>query len=63
MDRKEVRRLRHRLGLTQLALAERIGVHPFTVSRWERGVVNVPEPTAQLLRLLAKARKPKKGKR
>jgi transcriptional regulator with XRE-family HTH domain len=63
VDRYEVRRLRLHLGLTQLTLAERIGVHPLTVSRWERGVVHIPEPTAQLLRLLVQMEKQKKDKR
>ena len=31
--------LRTRLGLTQVQLAELTGVHPITVSKWERGVL------------------------
>ena len=53
-----MKRLREKMGLTQEALAERVGVHPMTVSRWERGVVNVPAPTAKLIRILAKGKKP-----
>ncbi len=49
----EVHRIRKRLGLKQTELAARVGVHPITVSRWERERVRVPEPTAKLLRLLA----------
>lgn len=30
-------RLRHRLGLSQPQLAQLLGVHSMTVSRWERG--------------------------
>src|SRR6266516_4269473 len=37
-DVKSVRDLRGQLGLTQIALAGRLGVHPMTVSKWERGV-------------------------
>lgn len=33
---------RERLGLTQRELAEVFGVDRMTVSRWERGVLNVP---------------------
>jgi transcriptional regulator with XRE-family HTH domain len=57
-----IRRLRRRLGLTQAALAARVGVHPLTVSRWECDRVAVPEPTARLLRLLATT-PPTKGHR
>jgi transcriptional regulator with XRE-family HTH domain len=60
MTAAEVARLRKRLGLTQEGLAKELGVHPMTVSRWERGTVNIPEPTARLLRILAAS---KKGKR
>lgn len=48
----DVRRLRERLGLTQTELAELAGVHPMTVSRWERGAVVVRESTARLLAML-----------
>jgi transcriptional regulator with XRE-family HTH domain len=34
---QRIARARHRLGLTQLALSQRIGVDPMQVSRWERG--------------------------
>jgi transcriptional regulator with XRE-family HTH domain len=34
---------RTRLGLTQVQLANLIGVHPLTVSKWERGVL-APSP-------------------
>ena len=33
-----IRTLRRRWGLTQLALAERLGVSDKAVSKWERGV-------------------------
>ena len=38
-----VARIRKRLGLTQERLARLTGVHPMTVSKWERGVL---KPTA-----------------
>ena len=44
-----IKRLRHRLGLTQAEFALRLGTDAGTVSRWERGVVS-PRPGA-LLRL------------
>ena len=46
--------LRRRLGFTQVELAEQLGVHPITVSKWETGVHKVPTPVAKLLRLLDK---------
>jgi DNA-binding transcriptional regulator YiaG len=53
MTSADVQRLRRRLGVTQVELAARLGVHPLTVSRWERGQVRVTEPMARLLKLLA----------
>ncbi len=48
-----LRRIRKRLGLTQAALAERLGVSPNTVARWERNEVPIREPMARLIRMLA----------
>ena len=42
----QLTRLRTRLGLTQVQLAELTGVHPITVSKWERGVL-MPGPHQQ----------------
>lgn len=36
---------RKRKGWSQVQLAEALGVHPMTISKWERGVV---EPTPYL---------------
>jgi DNA-binding transcriptional regulator YiaG len=44
-----VRRIRHGLQLTQVALARVLGVTRVTVARWENGVYAIPEPTARLL--------------
>jgi DNA-binding transcriptional regulator YiaG len=63
MKSTDVQRLRRRLGLTQVTLAARLGVHPLTVSRWERGQVRVTEPMARLLRLLATVPTTRKGGR
>ena len=52
MTEKELKRYREKLGLSQAELAAQLGVHPMTVSRWERGMVQVPEPAARLLALL-----------
>lgn len=64
MTGEEFRRHRRRLGFTQVGLAQRIGVHEITISRWERDVVAIPEPVTQLVRLLKPIRpKPKRPKR
>ena len=51
--------LRAELRLTQVQLAQLLGVHPLTVSRWERGEVN-PSPHQQAL--LESFRKAKQSK-
>src|SRR4051795_4785311 len=45
-----VRQVREKLGLTQAALAERLGVSFVTVNRWENGKV---EPSGLALQRLA----------
>jgi len=45
----DVRRLRRRLGLSQRELAQLVGSHAMTVSKWERGVL---APNAHQSRLL-----------
>jgi DNA-binding transcriptional regulator YiaG len=37
MNATEIRALRQRLGLSQMAFAVRLGITPETVSRWENG--------------------------
>ena len=54
MTGQELRQLRNQLRLTQLDLAEQLGVHKITVSKWETGVHKVPEAVAKLLPLLVK---------
>ena len=44
-----VRSARKRLGLTQVELAQRLGVISTTVSRWETGAAVPSEPTLRLL--------------
>jgi DNA-binding transcriptional regulator YiaG len=56
-----VRRLRERLRLTQVALAERLGVKVTTLARWERNEVPVSELAARFLLLLAKTEKRRRG--
>lgn len=43
MNSQEIRALRKALGLTQDKLAQKLGVTPFTVRRWEAGGAR-PQP-------------------
>lgn len=48
---KTIRKLREEAGMTQLGLANAVGVTPITVYNWERGRY---EPKASQLRSLAR---------
>jgi repressor LexA len=52
MTPEELKRIREKLGLTQEALAEALGVHRVTLAKWEAGTHNVPEPVARLVERL-----------
>lgn len=49
-----IRTLREALGLTQAALADRLGVDAMTISRWERGTV---KPRASAVKAMDKLRR------
>lgn len=51
----DVARVRRRAGLTQARLARLLGVHPITVSKWERGVL---APGARQTAILAALGRP-----
>jgi molybdopterin-binding protein len=51
----DIRRVRRRLGLSQRQLAELLGSHAMTVSKWERGVLKPGERHGRLLRAFARA--------
>jgi transcriptional regulator with XRE-family HTH domain len=57
---EELQRRREALGLTQTALAQRIGVDHNTVYRWERGLRAITNPVLldAALRLLEQERSP-----
>lgn len=44
----DIKQVRLKLKLTQVSLAERLGVDPLTVRRWEKGV-SAPSRMAQRL--------------
>jgi transcriptional regulator with XRE-family HTH domain len=47
-----LRRVRERLGLTQVQFAELIGVAPNSVARWEQGRLGMRPSTARLIELV-----------
>jgi len=53
MTSEDLKALRTRLGLTQVELAERIGVARNTINRWEMGIRGIPEPVVRLMRYVA----------
>lgn len=52
MTGKELQQRRKQLRLTQVQLADRIGVTSTCLARWERGERRISEPAARLLVLL-----------
>jgi DNA-binding transcriptional regulator YiaG len=46
---------RQRLALSQAALARLLGVHPQTISLWERGTHEVPGPVALALKAIERS--------
>jgi len=53
----EVFTVRDQLGLNQTQLAQLLGVHPLTVSKWERGLLEPSAHQETLLRSFRKAAK------
>ena len=49
---KEIRFLRHEMGLSQNRLATLLGVEEQSVARWEKGQVGVSGPADKMIRLL-----------
>jgi len=62
MTGAEVRRVRQRLGLTQVQLAAKLGVTENTLARWERGSVGIGEPVARLIRFVASSEPKPRGR-
>ena len=59
MTGREIAAVRTGLGVTQVQLAQLLGVHPLTVSRWERGDLTPSPYQEALLESFAKARSSK----
>ena len=62
MTGSELRAIRERLGLTQVEMAERLGVAANTVARWERDEKPIRPPVEKLIRLTAQSAGKRKGK-
>jgi len=60
VDGPTLRRLRMRAGLTQAALAAKLGVAANSVARWERNERTIAEPMARLIRLTLELVRPKR---
>ncbi len=48
----EIRRIRKKLGLTQIEAGKLVGIGKVAFSRYERGETQAPEPLVKLLRLV-----------
>ena len=49
MNGKQLRAIRARLKLTQVQMADEVGVAPNTIARYERDELPIPEPTSRLV--------------
>ncbi|WP_416464002.1 helix-turn-helix domain-containing protein [Sphingomonas sp. VDB2] len=52
IDMNAIRQARHRLGLTQIGLAEKLGLHQSTISRFENGTLPIDERTSLAIEAL-----------
>jgi len=53
MSGKELKRLRVKMGITQVELGKRLGVAGNSVARWERGARDISIPMERFIRLIA----------
>jgi transcriptional regulator with XRE-family HTH domain len=60
MTGNEIAGLRQKLGFSQVQLAQLLGVHPLTVSKWERGLLSPTDHQSSLLDSFAKAQRSKR---
>ena len=51
MQPREFRRIRAKLGYSQQRLADKIGAHRVTITKWESGTLDIPRSIAVLMRL------------
>jgi len=53
MSGKELKRLRVKMGITQVELGKRLGVAGNSVARWEQGTRDISIPMARFIKLIA----------
>ena len=53
MTPKQLKAIRAKLGLSQAQLADKLGVHPRTMRRWELGEREISGPVEHLIRIIA----------
>ena len=61
MKAEDLKRLRERLDITQAELARRLKVDVMTVSRWERGVIEIPGPVEVAMETIKAERERSQG--
>ena len=61
MTGRELKRIRHRLGLTQVEMAKRLGLHPNTLARQERGEIGISVPVGRLAQVFYQSARGSKG--
>jgi DNA-binding transcriptional regulator YiaG len=54
MKPKDLKARRNQLKLSQTQLAKKLRVHMMTVSRWERGVIEIPHMVEAAMREIEK---------
>lgn len=57
MKNEEIKKLREASGMTQLELAELIGVSLSCVRSWEQGQRNCPGPMWRLIQMMVESKK------
>ena len=61
MTARQFKAIRRRLGLSQRALAEKLGLHPNSVARLERGEMTITTLVSNFLTLLAETMQARGG--
>jgi len=63
MSSKDIQKLRQSLGLNQDKFGQLFGIHPMTVSKWERGVLTPTPYQIAMMEAFKKATRKKEIKR
>ena len=63
MSSREICKLRQNLGLNQDKFGQLFGIHPMTVSKWERGILTPTPYQAAMMEAFEKAARKEKVKK